>query len=119
MQSASSDFADLQHIRMLMEHEAFDFLNPNKVRSVIGAFAGQNLKNFHALDGQAYAFLADQIIKLDDMNPQIASRLATPLTRWRKFSPPRQALMTAQLKRIHEKASLSKDLREIVEKSLP
>lgn len=119
VQSGSSDFADLQHIRMLMEHEAFDFLNPNKVRSVIGAFAGQNLKNFHALDGQAYAFLADQIIKLDDMNPQIASRLATPLTRWRKFSPPRQALMTAQLKRIHEKASLSKDLREIVEKSLP
>ncbi|WP_197475026.1 aminopeptidase N C-terminal domain-containing protein, partial [Oleiphilus sp. HI0079] len=61
----------------------------------------------------------DQIIKLDDQNPQIASRLATPLTRWRKFSVARQTLMTEQLQRIHGKESLSKDLREIVEKSLP
>ncbi len=119
VQSSSSDFADLSHIRRLMEHEAFDFLNPNKLRSVVGAFAGQNLKYFHALNGEGYQFLADQIIKLDDQNPQIASRLATPLTRWRKYSPARQTLMTAQLKRIHQKSSLSKDLREIVEKSLP
>ncbi|KZZ14560.1 aminopeptidase N [Oleiphilus sp. HI0118] len=119
VQSASSEFADLSRIKSLMEHEAFDFLNPNKLRSVVGAFAGQNLKHFHALDGEAYAFLADQIIKLDDQNPQIASRLATPLTRWRKFSVARQTLMTEQLQRIHGKESLSKDLREIVEKSLP
>lgn len=119
VQSASSEFADLSRIKVLMEHEAFDFLNPNKLRSVVGAFAGQNLKNFHAINGEAYAFLADQIIKLDDHNPQIASRLATPLTRWRKFSAARQALMVDQLRRIHGKTALSKDLREIVEKSLP
>lgn len=119
VQSSSSEYADLARIKALMEHEAFDFLNPNKLRSVVGTFAGQNLRHFHALDGEAYRFLADQIIKLDDQNPQIASRLATPLTRWRKFAASRQALMTEQLQRIHSKSALSKDLREIVEKSLP
>ncbi|KZY67865.1 hypothetical protein A3739_11735 [Oleiphilus sp. HI0067] len=101
-----------------MEHPDFDFLNPNKLRSVVGVFANQNLENFHKLDGSAYAFLADQIIKLDDLNPQIASRLATPLTRWKKYNPARQALLRSQLTRIQGKSNLSKDLREVVDKSL-
>lgn len=118
-QSSNSAYADLGHIKKLMEHEAFDFLNPNKLRSVVGAFAGQNLQNFHAANGEAYTFLADQIIKLDNINPQIASRLATPLTRWKKYNSQRQSLMVKELKRIHGKESLSKDLREVVEKSIP
>ena len=63
--------------------------------------------------------LSDQIIKLDNVNPQIASRLATPLTRWKKYNSQRQRLMIKELKRIHGKESLSKDLREVVEKSIP
>jgi len=118
VQSGDAAFADLAHIQVLMQHPAFDFLNPNKLRSVVGVFANQNLEQFHKLDGSGYQFLADQIITLDDMNPQIAARLATPLTRWKKYSADRQALMSAQLERIHAKASLSKDLREVVEKSL-
>jgi len=118
VQSSSAEYADLEHIKSLMQHEAFDFENPNKLRSVIGVFAGQNLESFHRIDGKAYEFLAEQIIKLDDINPQIASRLAMPLTRWKKYSAERQDLMMQQLKRIHAKASLSKDLREVVEKSI-
>ncbi|MCH2159694.1 MAG: aminopeptidase N [Oleiphilaceae bacterium] len=118
VQSSASSYADLTHIQSLMEHPDFDFLNPNKLRSVVGVFANQNLENFHKLDGSAYAFLADQIIKLDDLNPQIASRLATPLTRWKKYNPARQALLRSQLTRIQGKSNLSKDLREVVDKSL-
>ena len=62
-------------------------------------------------------FLADQVLILDTLNPQIASRLLTPLTRWRKFSATRQGLMQAQLRRIKAQEELSKDLFEIVEKS--
>ncbi len=71
----------------LLEHPAFDWKNPNKIRSVVGAFAGQNLAAFHNPDGSGYQFLAGQVCRLDDSNPQIAARLVTPLTRWRKFAP--------------------------------
>ena len=73
--------------------------------------------NFHAIDGSGYAFLADRIIELDRSNPQIASRLVTPLSRWRKFDDERQALMRAQLSRILAE-KLSPDVYEVVSKSL-
>lgn len=119
VQSANSEFADLSHIKALMQHEAFQITNPNKVRSVIGAFCNQNLQGFHQQDGSGYEFLADRVIELDGMNPQIASRLLSPLTRWRKFDESRQSMMQAQLKRIFAQGNLSKDVREVVEKSLP
>jgi aminopeptidase N len=118
VQAASTSFADLARIRALMQHPDFEFTNPNKLRSVVGMFCNQNLLHFHAPDGQAYHFLADQIIRLDDLNPQIASRLLTPLTRWRKFDPARQVLMKEQLRRVAAKPELSKDVREVVERSL-
>jgi aminopeptidase N len=74
---------------------------------------------FHDVSGSGYAFLADQIITLDDMNPQIASRLLTPLTRWRKYDSDRQSLMQTQLARILRKPNLSKDVQEVLEKSMP
>jgi len=107
----------LERVRALLEHEAFDIKNPNKVRSLIGAFCGQNHVNFHAADGGGYEFLADQALVLDKLNPQIAARLLTPLTRWRKFEPGNQALMQAQLQRIKASDKLSKDVFEVVEKS--
>ncbi len=118
VQSSSAVFMDLARLKQLMSSKDFDITNPNKVRSVIGVFCNQNLYQFHQASGDAYEFLADQVIKLDDMNPQIASRLLTPLTRWKKFDPQRQAMMVNQLKRIHAKDKLSKDVREVVEKSL-
>jgi aminopeptidase N len=116
---ASSDRAgQLPHIRRLMAHPAFDWKNPNKVRSVVGAFAGQNLAAFHHSDGSGYEFLADQVCRLDDSNPQIAARLVTPLTRWRKFAPAYSASMRAALERIRDKEGLSRDVYEVVHKSL-
>lgn len=119
VQASSSHYSDLARIKSLMAHPAFELSNPNKVRSVVGAYCNQNFVNFHDVSGDSYQFLADQVIALDDLNPQIASRLLAPLTRWQKFSVTRQSLMLSQLKRIAAKAKLSKDVREVVEKSLP
>ncbi|MBL4581513.1 MAG: aminopeptidase N [Gammaproteobacteria bacterium] len=107
----------LAQVKQLLEHADFDIRNPNKVRSLIGAFCGQNHIGFHDVSGDGYEFLADQVLILDKLNPQIASRLLTPLTRWRKFGAKRQGLMQAQLRRIKAQGELSKDLYEIVEKS--
>lgn len=108
----------LERVQALMSHPAFTLKNPNKIRALIGAFANQNAVNFHRADGAGYRFLADQIITLNALNPQIASRLLTPLTRWRKYSPARQALMKAELERILASGELSSDVYEVVSKSL-
>jgi len=109
---------NLPRVKALINHEAFDIRNPNKVRSVIGAFCNSNAVGFHALNGEGYAFLADYVIQLNAINPQIASRQLTPLSRWRKYSSGRQELMKAQLRRIMAVENLSKDVYEVVSKSL-
>jgi aminopeptidase N len=116
---ASSDRAgQLPQIQALLEHPAFDWKNPNKVRSVVGVFAGQNLAAFHDPDGSGYQFLSEQVCRLDDSNPQIAARLVSPLTRWKKFAPQYSRQMKAALERIRGKAELSRDVYEVVHKSL-
>lgn len=115
---ASSHANGLDAIQALMQHPAFDWKNPNKVRSVIGVFAGQNLARFHEADGSGYRFLAEQVMRLDDSNPQIAARLVTPLTRWRKFAPGHSSGMRSALERIRDKSGLSRDVYEVVHKSL-
>ena len=118
VQSASHKTGQLPHIRHLLGHEAFDWKNPNKVRSVVGAFAGQNLPAFHNPDGSGYEFLAEVICRLDDSNPQIAARLVTPLSRWKKFAPTYSEQMKKALESIRDKEALSKDVYEVVHKSL-
>ena len=118
VQAASFKMGQLPHIRHLLEHDAFDWKNPNKVRSVVGAFAGQNLPAFHNPDGSGYGFLADVVRRLDDSNPQIAARLVTPLTRWKKFAPAYSRQMRTALESIRDKKGLSKDVYEVVYKSL-
>ncbi|BFM16151.1 aminopeptidase N [Maricurvus nonylphenolicus] len=108
----------LERVKTLMQHEAFDIKNPNKVRSLIGAFCNNNAINFHHADGAGYEFLADQIITLNELNPQIAARQLTPLTKWRKYDESRQALMCKALERILAEPALSKDVYEVVSKSL-
>ncbi|WP_339411980.1 aminopeptidase N [Pseudomonas sp. EA_35y_Pfl2_R5] len=108
----------LQRVEQLMQHPAFTLKNPNKVRALIGAFAGQNLLGFHQADGSGYRFLADQVITLNGLNPQIASRLLAPLTRWAKYGSGRQAQMKEQLQRILASGELSSDVYEVVSKSL-
>jgi len=118
VQAGSTLPGGLQRVRELMEHPAFTLKNPNKVRALVGAFAGQNLINFHAADGSGYRFLADLVIELNGFNPQIASRQLAPLTRWRKYDAARQALMKAALVRIRDSGELSSDVYEVVSKSL-
>lgn len=107
----------LKQVKQLLNHSAFSLKNPNKVRSLVGAFCSANPRNFHALDGTGYVFLSDMLIALDKINPQIAARLATPFTRWQRFDKSRQALMKSELQKL-SKLILSRDLREVVDKSL-
>ncbi|MBY5986248.1 aminopeptidase N [Halomonas sp. DP5Y7-2] len=107
----------LDRVRYLMEHPAFSLKNPNKVRALIGAFAGQNRVNFHRLDGEGYRLLAEVVIELNRLNPEIAARIITPLTRWQRFDKARQELMRAELERIRQE-TLSPNVYEIVEKAL-
>lgn len=109
----------LDRVKTLMTHEAFDLKNPNKVRSLIGVFASSNAINFHAPDGSGYVFLADQILALDKLNPSVASRLLSALTKWKKYDSDRQLKMQEQLQRIFVEPGLSKDVYEVVSKSLP
>ncbi len=118
VQSGSARTGSLDQIKALMEHPAFDWKNPNKIRSVIGVFAGQNLAAYHAEDGSGYRFLAEQVRRLDDSNPQIAARLVSPLTRWRKFAPVHGEEMRKALEEIRDKKGLSRDVYEVVHKSL-
>ena len=108
----------IDRVKALMQHPAFDAKNPNKLRSLISVFCAQNPVNFHAKGGSGYAFLADRIIELNAQNPQVASRMVTPLSRWKKYDKTRQALMLKELERIRDSGNLSKDVYEVVSKSL-
>jgi aminopeptidase N len=118
LQSAAPVPGNLPKVKALIQHEAFDLRNPNKIRSVIGAFCNSNAVGFHAANGEGYRFLADYVILLNRSNPQIASRQLTPLTRWRKYDPKRQDLMKAELRRIMAEENVSKDVYEVLSKSL-
>ncbi|MFT6450305.1 MAG: aminopeptidase N [Oleispira sp.] len=118
VQAGSAEYGTIDNIKKLLEHESFDIKNPNKVRSVIGAFAGQSLINFHAPDGAGYKLLADKIILLNRLNPQIASRLVSPLSKWSRYVDSQAQQMKQQLQRIMAEEDLSKDVYEVVSKSL-
>ena len=101
----------------LARHPDFSLANPNRARSLIGAF-GVNQRAFHAKGGAGYRWLADQLIALDALNPQTAAKLLPPLGRWRRFDSERAALMRTELERIVAHPGLSKDLFEQASKSL-
>src|SRR5690606_37618097 len=121
VQAACSLPNALEKVKNLQHHQAYDAKNPNKIRALVSAFCNGNPINFHALVdgvGAGYCFLADEVIRLNTQNPQIASRLLVPLTKWKKYNPQRQALMKAELERILAEPKLSKDVFEVVSKSL-
>ena len=118
LQAMASGPETLSRVQTLTKHHCFDIRNPNKVRSLIGAFAMANPVGFHAKDGSGYAFLADSVIELDSLNPQVAARMLGALGSWRRYGPDRQALMRAALERIVAVPVLSKDSYEIASKSL-
>ncbi|HEX4737754.1 MAG TPA: aminopeptidase N [Allosphingosinicella sp.] len=104
-------------VERLAKHPDFTLANPNRMRSLVGAFA-MNQRAFHDASGRGYRFLADMILAVDKMNPQTAARLVPALGRWKRFGPERQALMKAELERIVGTPGLSKDVFEQASKSL-
>ncbi len=107
----------IAHVRQLAEHPDFTLRNPNRVRSLHMAFAG-NPKGFHKADGEGYRMVADVILALDPVNPQTAARFVPSLGRWRRIEPGRAALMKAELERILASGKLSRDTFEQVSRSL-
>ncbi|MBK1649118.1 aminopeptidase N [Rhabdochromatium marinum] len=118
IQAQVSTPGTLRRVEQLLAHEAFTLANPNRVRSLIGAFASGNPLCFHAADGGGYRLLAAQIKRLDALNPQLAARLLHPLTQWRRYDAGRQALMRAELHALRERAGVSRDLFEVLSKTL-
>jgi aminopeptidase N len=108
----------VEEVEGLLKHPAFTLANPNRVRSVLGVFAGFNPRGFHRRDGAGYRLVADLARELDRRNPSVAARLAKAFDRWRRFDPARQRLMREQLERLAGSEGLSRDLHEIVHKSL-
>ncbi|HET8708085.1 MAG TPA: aminopeptidase N [Pseudomonadales bacterium] len=108
----------LQRVTSLMQHPAFELTNPNRVRALIANFCNGNPAQFHRADGQGYQFLADIVIQLNKLNPQIASRMLSALTRWKKYDAQRQQLQRDALTRIRAEENLSPDVFEVVSKSL-
>lgn len=108
----------LAKVNALTEHAAFSLKNPNKVRALIGAFCNGNPAQFHAEDGGGYVFLADHVIELDALNPQVAARLSNAFSQWRRYSEERQELMRVQMERVLAVSGLSRDVYEVISKSL-
>jgi aminopeptidase N len=118
VQSTSRLSGTLTEVRRLLAHPAFSLKNPNKVYALVGGFTLANHVRFHAADGGGYAFLADQVIALDRLNPQVAARMARGFDRWKKFDAGRQAHARAALERVRDTEGLSKDATEVVTKAL-
>jgi aminopeptidase N len=107
----------IDSVRALMRHTAFDIRNPNRVRSLIGAFGANHLR-FHDASGAGYRLVGEVIRAIDPMNPQVAARLAGAFESWRRYGAPRQALMKAEIEAIKAQAGISPNLFEVTGKML-
>ncbi|WAS90635.1 aminopeptidase N [Nannocystis punicea] len=118
LQAVSSHPDTLERTLALADHPDFNLLNPNRARSLIGAFGTRNQHQFHRKDGRGHAFVADKVLALDPHNSQVAARLVAAFNPWRRFDATRQQSMRAQLERIADQPGLSKAVREIVDRAL-
>jgi aminopeptidase N len=108
----------LARVKGLLAHPRFNARNPNRVRSLVGAFTLRNFARFHARDGGGYAFAAEQVMALDATNPQLAATVASSFNLWKRFAQPRRGLMEAALQRIAQAPGLSPDVTEVVTRTL-
>jgi len=118
VQATSQASDTLERVLALRNHPAFTLKNPNRMRSLIGAFCMANPRHFHSADGRGYRLLADTVLALNGLNPQVAARLLKSVGQWRKLEPARRALLQAELERVMDTEGLSKDVFEVVSKSL-
>jgi aminopeptidase N len=118
IQAESKLPSTLANVKKLLQHAAFDIKNPNKVYALVAAFCFRNPALFHVATGEGYALLAELIIKLDVLNPSVAARMVKPLTDWKRYDQKRQQLIRTQLDVILQNKKISKDVYELVTKSL-
>jgi aminopeptidase N len=118
LQATIPEPATLDRVKELTRHPAFSFANPNRVRALVHAFALTNQKEFNRVDGAGYDFIVDTVLTLDSKNPQLAARLLSALKSWRLLEPARQARAEAALRRVAATPSLSRDVGDIVQRSL-
>jgi aminopeptidase N len=108
----------LDRVEALSQHPDFDLRNPNRARALIGTFSQANPLHFHDRSGRGYRFLADKVLALDPLNPQVSARLIQPLGQWRRYDTARQGLMRRELERVLAAPELSKNTFEMASKSL-
>jgi aminopeptidase N len=118
LQATIPESATLDRVKALTQHPAFSFSNPNRVRALIGAFAMANHKEFNRPDGAGYKFNADVVLALDAKNPQLAARLLATFKSWRALEPTRKSLAEVALRQVASAPSLSRDVSDIVERTL-
>ncbi len=118
LQATIGGSAGIERVQRLASGPMFTLNNPNRARSLLGAFASANLTAFHRADGAGYVFFADQILALDEINPQVAARLLTLMNNWKIFNAPRREKAELELRRIADQKGLSRDVQEIVDRSL-
>ncbi len=115
---AVAESTDINTVRMLTQHTAFMLKNPNRARSLIFSFCNGNPSQFHAADGSGYAFWTEQVIALNKLNPQVAARLVRTLDHWKKYQPALKQQMQAALQKVAAVKGLSKDVQEVVFRTL-
>jgi aminopeptidase N len=118
LQAGATRTRIVHDVQSLMNHPAFTWTNPNRVRSLFGAYAMRNMTGFHDPSGDGYALVADAVIKLNGINPAVAARLMTPMRPWKTFVPALASKMKLQLERILNSGNLSPDVYEVVSKTL-
>jgi aminopeptidase N len=118
LQAAIPEADTLGRVKSLTAHPAFSLSNPNRVRALIGNFAQANQTQFNRRDGAGYAFHADTMLALDAINPQVAARLMTAFRSWRALEPERRDKAETALKRVAAGTSLSRDMHDIVVRTL-
>ena len=114
----SAEGSGLQTVRQLMRHRDFSLKNPNRARALVFTYCMHNPAAFHRPDGAGYAFWAEQVLALDALNPQVAARLARALDRWASLAQPCRSAARAAIERVAAHPGLSRDVREIVSRSL-
>lgn len=118
VQAMSRRAAVIDDVTRLGDAAEFEWHNPNRVRALIASFGFSNPVGLHAIDGRGHRLLADKVLLLDGINPQIAARLVAPLGRWSRFCEPQASSMRSELERIRDSGTLSPDVFELVDRSL-
>ena len=118
LQASAPMSSTFKTVKSLIDHPDFELKNPNRTRALLGSFAMNNMRCFHDQTGEPYAFLVEQVRRLDKINPQLATRVVQPMTRYASFDAKRSAMIKDALHALKDGSSLSRDLYEVVHKSL-